>query len=311
MRVRMYMKAGVCGVVVVAALACPARGAVASTVEKDGTLREPVAARPAGEPDAAKPAKPAGNGPGAGPGTGPVSGPVPGPGSDGSATAPEKPKEKDKDASGAVEPPAAAYPHPMITEVLFSVPTGEGGDANQDGTRDATGDEFVELINPHARPINLRGYILTDGGSGRNQLRFVFPAMELPPGGVVVVFNGHGAKMAPPVGDAKAAPEKTNAKFHGSAVFTMRSTGARKGFSNAGDACILRGPNQAGLQRVRWGKAAESAGGTGFVIDEVAPGVNGASVQRTGVGASGSWQSHLELDSRACSPGEASGGAKK
>src|SRR5690606_27204449 len=40
------------------------------------------------------------------------------------------------------------YPHPQITEVLFNVPSGAKGDANGDGERDATGDEFIEIANP-------------------------------------------------------------------------------------------------------------------------------------------------------------------
>lgn len=66
------------------------------------------------------------------------------------------------------QPAAAApahgvpFPHPLITEVLFNVPKGAAGDANGDGTRDAVGDEFVELINPHDKPIQLKGYVLSD-----------------------------------------------------------------------------------------------------------------------------------------------------
>ncbi len=56
-----------------------------------------------------------------------------------------------------------AFPHPLITEVLYSVPGGKNGDANGDGVRSATGDEFIELINPHDKPIELEGYRLSDG----------------------------------------------------------------------------------------------------------------------------------------------------
>jgi hypothetical protein len=59
--------------------------------------------------------------------------------------------------------PPVAFPHPLVTEVLFNVPRGEEGDANGDGKRSATGDEFVELVNPHDRPISLKGYRLIDG----------------------------------------------------------------------------------------------------------------------------------------------------
>jgi hypothetical protein len=54
-------------------------------------------------------------------------------------------------------------PHPLITEVLFAVPSGGDGDFNLDGTRSAIGDEFVELVNPHDVAINLKGYRLTEG----------------------------------------------------------------------------------------------------------------------------------------------------
>src|SRR5205823_6103778 len=54
------------------------------------------------------------------------------------------------------------FPHPLISEVLYAVPSGERGDANADGKRDAVGDEFIELVNPHDRPIQLKGYTLMD-----------------------------------------------------------------------------------------------------------------------------------------------------
>lgn len=64
-------------------------------------------------------------------------------------------------AAGA-QPVPVHSPHPLITEVLASVPSGPRGDANGDGTRDAIGDEFIELVNPHDKPIQLKGYMLVD-----------------------------------------------------------------------------------------------------------------------------------------------------
>lgn len=58
---------------------------------------------------------------------------------------------------------AVAFPHPLITEILYAVPSGDEGDADQSGQRDAIGDEFVEIVNPHDKPIELEGYRLTDG----------------------------------------------------------------------------------------------------------------------------------------------------
>jgi hypothetical protein len=86
------------------------------------------------------------------------------------------------------------FPHPLITEVLYAVPNATGGDANLDGVRHASGDEFVELFNPHDKPIQLFGYSLSDRNpEGKGQFKFTFPAFELPPGAVAVVFNGFEA----------------------------------------------------------------------------------------------------------------------
>ncbi len=59
--------------------------------------------------------------------------------------------------------PPVPLPNPLITEVLYAVPTGDEGDADKDGDRSATGDEFVELYNPHDKPIQLKGYTVCDG----------------------------------------------------------------------------------------------------------------------------------------------------
>lgn len=56
-----------------------------------------------------------------------------------------------------------AFPHPLITEILYAVPKGEDADANQDGKRSATGDEFIEIVNPHDKAISVKGYVLSDG----------------------------------------------------------------------------------------------------------------------------------------------------
>ena len=65
-------------------------------------------------------------------------------------------------AAAAADPGSLPFPHPLITEVLYAVPSGDRGDANGDGTRDAVGDEFIELVNLHDRPIQLKGYTLMD-----------------------------------------------------------------------------------------------------------------------------------------------------
>jgi hypothetical protein len=218
---------------------------------------------------------------------------------------PERPRVVKNDPGHDAPIPAVAFPHPMISEVLFAVPTGNDGDANKDGKRQVSGDEFVELVNPHDRAIELRGYTLTDGSANvKTQLRFTFPAMILPAHAAVVVFNGHDSKIPGPVGDAKGAPVAVNENFHKAAVFSMHVLSSRVSFSNAGDAACLKAPDGKPVQRVRWGKADEKAGGSGFALDEVAPVTSKGSVQRDGVGKDGAWKVHTEIDAAPFSPGQ-------
>lgn len=180
--------------------------------------------------------------------------------------------------------PLVPYPHPLITEVLFAVPTGTSGDANQDGTRDATGDEFVELVNPHDKPINLRGYRLVDKSLGKgNALSFTFPDCTLQPGEVAVVFNGYKATIPGPVGDSGHAAE-SNPKFSGARVFSMKGQSTKTSFSNTADAVILLAPGvsasgatTSAVQIVRWGKV-DSLPAAG--LNEEAPATGKGSVQR-------------------------------
>jgi hypothetical protein len=178
--------------------------------------------------------------------------------------------------------PAVPFPHPIITEVLYAVPSGAAGDANKDGKREVCGDEFVELVNPHDKPIQLFGYMLTDSQEpGKGQMKFTFPAMELPPGGVVVVFNGMNSTWAGPVGDSKTPPPTVtpvaaptgadkapgaeaskglggsggpgkNDLFGGAWVFTMKNTNSKVALGNSGDQVLLSAPDNTPVQRVYW-----------------------------------------------------------
>ncbi len=173
-----------------------------------------------------------------------------------------------------------AFPHPLITEVLYAVPTGDAGDANKDGSRDVNGDEFVELINPHDKVIQLKGYMLTDRNpEDKGKLRFTFPALELQPGQIVVVFNGHGARWTGPVGDSSRAPEAGNETFAGAFTFTMKITSAQKGFSNSGDYVLLTAPSNEPIHCVTWGTYDEKPPASTALIEE-APKVTGRSVTR-------------------------------
>lgn len=228
-------------------------------------------------------------------------------------------------ASPSASSPPVPFPHPLITEVLYAVPTGPAGDANGDGKREVAGDEFIELINPHDRPIQLFGYALTDSQEpGKGQLKFTFPALELPPGGVAVVFNGAASTFTGPVGDAKAPAEKPSDAFGGAWVFTMRNANNKTALGNSGDHVLLTAPDGTPVHRVWWSEdpaagaaaaapanaepalpgiaPAQSAPKTPL-LDDAAPLISRTSVQRDGVLATGRFVSHLDAERTPFSPG--------
>ena len=193
----------------------------------------------------------------------------------------------------AAEPPK----HPTITEVLYAVPTTEG-DASGDGTRDAVGDEFVELVNTTDAPIQLKGYRISDRNDASPDRKggwsFVFPELSLKPGEVAVVFNGHGCKWTGPVGDTSRAPEGKNEMFHGAYVFTSRNDSDRVGLNNTGDWVLLTSPDNKPVECVLWGNADKGEPkAVAHKVSKITEQVRDASVQRRS--ASEDFVSHRKL----------------
>jgi lamin tail-like protein len=88
------------------------------------------------------------------------------------------------DAQQLEAPQAATL---TINEYLADPPPGALGDANGDGIRDATQDEFVELVNTGAVALNIGGFTISDATT----VRFTVPAgRSIPPGEAAVVFGG-------------------------------------------------------------------------------------------------------------------------
>lgn len=220
------------------------------------------------------------------------------------------------------------YPHPLITEVLYGVPSGKAGDANGDGDRQPLGDEFVEFINPHDRTINLKGYTLVDAEAyspgapkpadpakpntkppakpddhKNAEVRFTFPDCELKPGQVAVLFNGYKSTFAGPVGDQNHAPSAPNPTYHGALVFSIYNTSPYAAFGNDGDFALLLAPDGKPVQGVTWGKAAKNIP-MDCLVREEAP-IAAGSVQRTSLG--GKFIAHADLGGdfkgSPCSPG--------
>lgn len=215
------------------------------------------------------------------------------------------------------KPAAKEGSHPLVTEVLYSVP--KECDADQDGRRSATGDEFIELVNPTDKPINLKGYKIADAKKGvppdakgkdkdkpgdrpdrDNRFSFTFPELTLQPGEVVVVFNGYESSPAAPCG-TKDAPAKKNPKFHDAYVFTAQVKSQYVAFANTADCIALYDPDGNTVECLHWGEKQkpEAAPKTSKL-----PEARG-SVQRSG--PTGDFVRHADLTgedaNETCSPG--------
>ncbi|MEO1007732.1 MAG: lamin tail domain-containing protein [Planctomycetota bacterium] len=198
--------------------------------------------------------------------------------------------------------PVVPYPHPLITEVLFAVPT-SGGDASGDGRRHSTGDEFVEVTNPHAEPIALTGYTLRDRNpSESSRFSFTFPQLMLLPGQTAVVFNGLGCTWDGPVGDEHKAPPSTNPRYERAWAFTARATSKYVSFANTADWVLLESPVGQPVQVVVWGSPDDAPPADALHTDRVDTGGNG-SVQRQA--AHEPMRAHQRLTGRPHSPGVA------
>lgn len=209
---------------------------------------------------------------------------------------------------------AITYPHPLITEILYNVPTGTQGDANGDGDRSATGDEFIELVNPHGKPIQLKGYTITDGRDvkyeddptakpgpdgkkpkkakvQKPQFEFTFPELTLQPGEVVVLFNGYKQKWAQPVGDKNKAAGR-NTKFHDAYIFSIQADSQFIGLNNDGDCIQLFAPGVSeSIDCLWWGKSEEAGRDPSRLIEKL-PEAKG-SVHR--IGTSAEWKQSGDL----------------
>jgi len=184
-------------------------------------------------------------------------------------------------AAADLSRPLVEFPHPLITEIFFSVPA-SGGDASGDGQRSPAGDEFVELMNPHDRPINLVGYELSDRPTA-SQFRFRFPDLVLAPGEVAVVFNGHDCQWRGPVGDDLRAPEAPHGLFEGAWVFTARAASEYVSFANTAEFVLLTSPAGLPVHAIEWGHPDDTPPPETGTLERV-PAVRGRSLQRVAPG---------------------------
>jgi len=129
------------------------------------------------------------------------------------------------------EPEEPPVPELMINEVLADPPPDLDGDANRDGVRDASADEFIEIVNHGNQLVDLEGWLVTDNTG----TRFRFPRGASVMGGDAVVVFGNGT----PTGD-----------FGGCMVYT---TGNMLGMNNSGDTISLVAPDGTVVDSIRYG----------------------------------------------------------
>jgi hypothetical protein len=131
----------------------------------------------------------------------------------------------------------------VINEYLADPPDTLAGDANHDGTRSSSADEFIELLNRTSEPLDISGYKLLDSDA----VRHVFPAGTImPPFEATVVFGG--GSPSGPFGNA--------AENH---LVFKASTGGLS-LNNGGDTITLRDAQGSIVQQIKFGAAEGSAG---------------------------------------------------
>lgn len=155
---------------------------------------------------------------------------------------------------------------PVLISEIHADPEGTLlGDANGDGVRSATADEFVELTNTAFSPVDISGYHISDGIG----VRFTFPAgTVIPAREAAVVFGGgtptgaFGNAMANGLVFVSAGLSLNNS---GDTVTLSDATGALvqsvvyAGEGNA-DQSLVRDPDWSNAPMVKHAQAAGSSG---------------------------------------------------
>lgn len=130
----------------------------------------------------------------------------------------------------------------IINEVLFDPAAGLIGDANGDGIREASADEFIEIVNTGTAALDISGFSLGDDDDNA----FVFPIDTILAAGQAAVLFGGGA----PTGT-----------FGNALIFTDDGT-IGSGLANGGDLIELRDDTGALVDSFAYGSAGPITGGS-------------------------------------------------
>ncbi|MGI9105545.1 MAG: Ig-like domain-containing protein [Pyrinomonadaceae bacterium] len=171
----------------------------------------------------------------------------------------------------------------VINEALADPPEGVAGDANRDGARSSTQDEFIEIVNAAPVDIDLGGYQLTTrSGNGADTVRHTFASgTVVAPGTALVVFGG-----AQPAAFNPADP-----LFAGALILTA-STGGLS-LTNSGSTVRLLDPSGAIIEEFVYGGSSDLDGDRNQSLTR-APDILGDFVRHTTISG---------VDARPFSPG--------
>ncbi|HVG30258.1 MAG TPA: lamin tail domain-containing protein, partial [Pyrinomonadaceae bacterium] len=138
----------------------------------------------------------------------------------------------------------------VVNEVLADPPDGAVGDANRDGQRSASQDEFVEIVNASDGDIDLGGYrVATRDAGGAQIIRHTFaPGFVLPPGTAAVVFGGANAATFNP----------HDAAFAGAQVFLASAGGLS--LLNGGHTVVLLDASSRIVEEMSYGDSTDLEG---------------------------------------------------
>ncbi len=165
----------------------------------------------------------------------------------------------------------------VINEALADPPDGIAGDANHDGLRDSTQDEFVELVNGTTGDlISLSGWQIKTRpvGSSTETTRFTFASgTSLPAGEAIVVFGGGSFNPNDPI--------------FGCAQVVKATTSSGLSLTNSGLTILLRDANGNLIAQFSYGGSTGLEGDNNQSLTR-SPDVTGAFVQHTAAaGANG------------------------
>lgn len=136
----------------------------------------------------------------------------------------------------------------IINEVLADPPDGINGDANHDGARDGSDDEFVEFVNASENKLSLANWTLStralDGA--KESVVHKFASGELAAGDAIVVFGGGRYDSSAPV-------------FGGAQIVSASS--GRLNLTNTGIALIVRDATGAQITEFKYGTKDDVFGG--------------------------------------------------